>query len=160
MIRYRQASANAVEQWVIQPTRSMSWREVKILIAVVTLVSIAIGALFYVLGYPLVLPFSGLEAAAVAAAFYIVMRDGLAREVISLYPGQVVVETGRKQVDRRAEFNRAWVRVELHRSPRGYYPSRLSLASHGRRLELGRFLTNGEREALATSLINAIGKTR
>ena len=63
-------------RWVVQPTRSMTWGEAKIFITAVTIVSIAIGAWFYAHGYPLVLPFSGLEALAVAIAFYIVLRDG------------------------------------------------------------------------------------
>ena len=50
--------------------------------------------------------------------------------------------------------------LALARSPRRWYPNRLSITSHGHRVELGRFLTNGEREALATALINAIEKNR
>ena len=58
------------------------------------------------------------------------------------------------------QFDRAWARVELSHSPRRWYPSRLSITSHGRFVELGHFLTNGEREALASELINAIEKNR
>jgi len=147
-------------RWVVQPTRSMTWGEAKIFIAAVTVVSIAIGTWFYAHGYPLVLPFSGLEALAVAIAFYIVLRDGENREVISLFAERVVVEKGRNRPEIRAEFERAWVRVELSHSPRRWYPSRLSIASHGRFVEVGHFLTNGEREALASELINAIEKNR
>lgn len=147
-------------RWVVQPTRSMTWGEAKILIAAVTTVSIAIGAWFYAHGYPLVLPFSGLEALAVAIAFYIVLREGENREVISLFPERVVIEKGRSRPDTREEFERAWARVELSHSPRRWYPSRLSISSHGRFIEVGKFLTNGEREALAAELINAIEKNR
>ncbi len=147
-------------RWVVQPTRSMTWGEAKIFITAVTIVSIAIGAWFYAHDYPLVLPFSGLEALAVAIAFYIVLRDGENREVISLFAERVVVEKGRNRPDTREEFDRAWARVELSHSPRRWYPSRLSIASHGRFVEVGHFLTNGEREALASELINAIEKNR
>ena len=147
-------------RWVVQPTRSMTWGEAKIFITAVTIVSIAIGAWFYAHGYPLVLPFSGLEALAVAIAFYIVLRDGENREVISLFAERVVVEKGRNRPDTREEFDRAWARVELSHSPRRWYPSRLSIASHGLFVEVGHFLTNGEREALASELINAIEKNR
>jgi uncharacterized membrane protein len=143
-------------QWVLQPTRSMTWREAKVFIAAVALVSIGIGMWFFVQGFPLVLPFSGLETLAVAAAFYTVMREGENREVVSLFPRQLVVEKGRRRADVRAEFDRLWVRVELVHSPRRWYPSRLLLTSHGRPVELGRFLTNGEREALASALDRAI----
>jgi len=147
-------------RWVVQPTRSMTWGEAKVFIGVVTIVSVAIGVWFYAHGYPLVLPFSGLEALAVAIAFYIVLREGENREVISLFPERVVIEKGRTHPDTREEFERAWARVELSHSPRRWYPSRLSITSHGRFIEVGHFLTNGEREALASELINAIEKNR
>jgi len=151
---------NGDARWVIQPTRSMTWGEAKIFIACVAGVSFAIGLWFLAHGYPLVLPFSGLETLAVAIAFYIVLREGENREVISVLADQVVIEKGRREADVRAEFDRSWARVELSRSPRRWYPSRLSIASHGRFVELGNFLTNGEREALASALINAIEKNR
>ncbi len=146
--------------WVIQPTRSMTWREAKIFVAAVTCVSLAIGIWFLLHGYPLVLPFSGLEAIAVAIAFYVVLRDGERREVVSLYANEVVVEKGRRHAELRTAFDRNWARVVLSQSRRGWYPSRLTIGSHGRRVELGGFLTNGERQALARDLINAIEKNR
>ncbi|MFT4560729.1 MAG: putative membrane protein [Gammaproteobacteria bacterium] len=147
-------------KWVIKPTRSMSWREAKIFVAAVSALSLGIGLWFLCRGYPFVLPFSGLEALAVAIAFYIVLRDGENREVISIFPRTVVIEKGRYEPNFHAEFDRTWVKVVLARSPRGWYPSRLSITSHGRATELGSFLTNGEREALAIALINAIEKNR
>jgi len=152
--------SDSAETWVIRPTRSMSWGEAKIFIAVVTAVSLAIGIWFMYHGYPLVLPFSGLEALAVAIAFYVVMREGENREVVSVSGHRIVIEKGRDQAETRAEFDCSWARVELSQSPRRWYPSRLAITSHGRFVELGRFLTNGERQALARALINAIEKNR
>jgi uncharacterized membrane protein len=160
MIRRINNDSDSVETWVLQPTRSMTWREAKIVVAAVAVVSLAIGVWFLYQGFPLVLPFSGLEALAVAIAFYIVVRDGEHREVVSVYQRRIVIEKGREQANSRAEFDCSWARVELTQSPRRWYPSRLSITSHGRYVELGRFLTNGERQALARALINAIEKTR
>ena len=160
MIRQLPVEKECDAKWLIQPTRSMSWRDAKIFVGVVTVVSLGIGVWFLSHGYPLVLPFSGIEALAVAVAFYVVLRDGENREVISIFPARVVVEKGRKQADVTVEFDRNWTRVILARSPRRWYPSRLSISSHGQSMELGSFLTNGEREALATALINAIEKNR
>lgn len=160
MIRRILTEPNSDEAWVLQPTRSMSWREAKILVGVVTACSLAIGFWFLYQGYPFVLPFSGLEALAVALAFYFVLSAGEVREVITVEQAQIVVERGRDKALERAVFDRAWVKVELARSPRGWYPNRLQIRSHGRIAELGKFLTNGEREALAEALINAIEKNR
>ncbi|MFP6782522.1 MAG: DUF2244 domain-containing protein [Gammaproteobacteria bacterium] len=160
MIRQLPVGEDCDAKWVIQPTRSMSWRDAKIFIAVITLVSLGIGLWFFSRGFPHVLPFSGLEALAVAIAFYVVLREGENREVISVFPARILIEKGRNQPDETAELDRHWSRVVLARSPRRWYPNRLSITSHGHRVELGRFLTNGEREALATALINAIEKNR
>lgn len=160
MIKQLPVEDDCDAKWVIQPTRSMSWRDAKIFVCVVTVVSLGIGVWFLTHGYPLVLPFSGLEALAVAVAFYVVLRDGENREVISIFPARVVVEKGRKKADLTAEFDRHWTTVLLARSPRRWYPNRLSIRAHGQSIELGSFLTNGEREALATALINAIEKNR
>ena len=158
MIEKVAATGCAEAVWIIRPTRSMTWRQAKQFIAVVTIISLAIGAWFLYRGFPLVLPFSGLEALAVAAAFYIVLRDGERREVITIAADTVTVEKGRRQAEVQVSFERAWARVFLEQSARRWYPSRLSIASHGRSIELGDFLTNGERQALATALINAIDK--
>jgi uncharacterized membrane protein len=160
MISTFQAEAGCDGKWVIRPTRSMSWREAKLFIALVSVVSLGIGLWFLSRGYPFVLPFSGLEALAVGIAFYVVLRDGENREVITIFAHTIVVEKGRREPNFHVEFDRTWVKVVLARSPRQWYPSRLSIMSHGRSTELGSFLTNGEREALATALINAIEKNR
>jgi len=50
------------------------------------------------------------------------------------------------------EFRRPWVRLEMRRAPVGHWPSRLLLASQGRSVEVGAFLTEDERVALKTRL--------
>ncbi len=146
--------------WVLQPTRSLSWPEARRVVLLVAAASFAIGIFFLCLGYPLVLPFSGLEALAVALAFYVVLRDGDHREVVRLAGEELVIERGRRTPSERAAFNRHWVRVELARSRFRHHPSRLLVGSQGRQLELGRFLTDGERENFCRELINALGKNR
>lgn len=146
--------------WELSPTRSMTWAQAKQFIVVVTVVSLAIGGFFFAYGYPFVIPFSGLEAAAVAAAFYLVLRDGERREVLRFEGDALVVESGKRQVERREVFNRYWVRVEITGSRYRYHPTRLVLSAHGRHLEVGRFLTDGERESFSRILVNALMKNR
>lgn len=147
-------------KWVIQPTRSMTWKEARHFILLVTVISISIGTWFWSLGFPMILPFSGLEALAVAAAFYVVLRDGEKREVVSISDREIIVEKGRLSPELRESFELAWVRIHLINSPLRWHPTRLFLESHGRSVELGDFLTNGERESIAFELINAIKKNR
>jgi len=146
--------------WVLQPTRSLNWVQARRVIAVIAVISCAIGGVFAWHGLPLVLPFSGLEALAVAVAFYICVREGERREVVRLEGDRLIIESGLGAIERRHEFNRFWVRVELRRPRARHHPTRLLLTMHGREVELGRFLTDGERDYLSRSLINALNKNR
>ncbi|MEQ8663001.1 MAG: DUF2244 domain-containing protein [Gammaproteobacteria bacterium] len=146
--------------WVLSPTRSMTWPQAKRFLLGVALVSAAIGGFFFALGMPLVLPFSGLEVAAVSAAFYVVLREGERREVIRLDGDLLVIERGLRRLEERREFNRFWVQVELQAAGSRLHPRRLLVGAHGEQVELGSFLTDGERESFARTLINALRKNR
>ena len=138
----------------------MTWSQAKRFIALVTAMSALIGGVLAGSGYWLVMPFSGLEALAVAVAFYLVLRDGERREWVRIEDDQLVIETGRRECEQRHEFNGLWVRVQLARSIYRYHPTRLLIGSRGRAIEVGRFLTDSERETFSQSLINALKKKR
>ena len=144
--------------WLLRPTRSMSWPEAKRFILLVTLMCLSIGAAFAGVGLWMVMPCCGIEA--LALAFYVVLRDGERRELVRFEGDQLVIETGKRKLEQRHEFNCLWLRVHLSRSSRRHHPTRLLVGSHGRAIELGRFLTDGERETFSRSLINALKKNR
>jgi uncharacterized membrane protein len=146
--------------WLLRPTRSMTWPQAKRFILLVTLMCATIGGTFAFFGLWMVMPFSGIEALGVAVAFYLVLRDGERRELVRIEGDQLVIETGNRQLERRHEFYCQWVRVNLARSRFRHHPTRLFVGSHGRAIELGRFLTDGERETFSRSLINALKKNR
>ena len=146
--------------WVLRPTRSFSWAQAYWLIGGVGAFLAVIGGGFYAMGYPLVLPFSGIEIAALSTAFYLVLREGECQEVVRLDDAFLVVERGRGEVEQTEKFDRFWVTVELIRPHYRSHPSRLTLRCQGRTLEVGRFLTENERKRLAVSLINAVRKNR
>jgi uncharacterized membrane protein len=150
----------STQLWVIAPARALSWPEAKRVLCLISLLPACSGLLFLWHGAPLVLPFAGIEIALLWIAFYYVIRDGEQREIVRIEGSQVWVEKGRFQPTEIHTFDLAWVRVELRRNPHSWYPNRLCLASHGREVVLGQFLTDGERIELAQSLINAIHKTR
>lgn len=160
MITALEAPDAPTQCWVLKPTRSMTWPEARRFLIGVAVVSFAIGGFFLVRGFPLVLPFSGIEVVAVAAAFWVVLRDGEQREVVRIEGDTVVIERGERGPKDRFEFNRPWVRVELQTSRYRYHPSRLLVAYRGSTLELGRFLNEAERRDFARILINALGKNR
>lgn len=59
---------------------------------------------------------------------------------------------------REVVFPRHWAQVKLHVPVSRLHPSRLTIESHGRRCEVGNFLTEEERRGLARRLAHAIGR--
>ena len=55
-------------------------------------------------------------------------------------------------------FPRHWARVKLRRPHSRLHPSSLTIESHGRRCEVGSFLTEQERRGLAQRLTRLIGR--
>ncbi len=153
-------TSNQASTWVIQPHRTLTWQQAKSYLWVISLIPTLSGCLFLWFGAPLILPFAGLEIALLWAAFYWVIREGAYFEVIRIEGDHVIVSKGRKRPTETHKFPLAWVAVDLRGAPYRWHPSKLYVGSHGRRVSLGEFLTDGERAALARSLINAIEKTR
>jgi uncharacterized membrane protein len=145
--------------WIVRPTRSLTWPEAKRWLCVLSSIPLASGLLFLWFGVPLVLPFAGLEILFLWAAFWYVHWTGQWREVIRLTPRHLVIEKGRHCPEQRYQYERAWVGIRFDER-RGWLPSRLKVGSHGRAADIGSFLAEGERRALALALINALEKTR
>lgn len=158
MIRELQAAHGGNRTFVIAPNRSMTWKELLLAYCIIAVVSLAIAGYFWIQGLTLVLPFSGLELLALGAALYITAWRGGAQEVVTITDDSVSVETGRSGPARRHDFKRYWTRVVLQRPWAAWHPSKLLLRSHGREVEVGRFLNEEERRGLAEILQSAIHK--
>jgi uncharacterized membrane protein len=143
-------------RWIIRPNQSLSWRGVLRVYAVVALCLLGISVAFALHGFWPVLPFAGLELLALGAAFYLCLSRSQRREIVSIDADIVRVEKGRRQAEERWECPSAWARVQLEKSPIAWYPSRLLIAYQGRRVEIGRFLSEDERVALADALRRGI----
>ena len=156
MIHELKASQDQRRTFVIAPNQSMSGKELLLVFIGIAGVTLAIGAYFWLHGLTLVLPFSGLEVLALGVALYITAWRGGAREVITITDDSICVETGRSRPEQRHDFQRYWTKVVLRRPWVAWYPSKLLLCSHGREIEVGRFLNEEERRGLAKVLRSAI----
>lgn len=134
----------------------MTWREAKRFLVLLTACGALIGACFAASGFSLVIFFILLEVGALSAAFYLVIRDGEQREVVRFDGDRLLIETGRRKLERCTEFNRYWTRVELLESGNRCHPAKLLVSSGRRALELGRFLTETERADFAKTLSDAL----
>lgn len=135
--------------WTIKRNCSASPRQLALVFASIVAVSFAAGAAFAAQGLWLVLPFVGLEALAVAAAFFLYGRHAADHERIELRDGVITVRRvdGTRATEWRARS--AWTRVEAH-------GAHVYLAAHGARIEVGRHLAHERRAALARQLRQAL----
>lgn len=124
-------------------------RQVLLVLAATALVNLVIGVAFAVVGLWPVLPFAGLEVAALAVAFYLCGRHATDYERITIAPGRLVLEVSESDCVRTHEFNPSWVRLVASRAAGDL---RLALRSHGKEIEIGRHLDADGREQFAATL--------
>ena len=141
---------------MIRPNQSLSWRQAIQVYAAIAIVCLGIGIAFALHGFWTVLPFAGLEILVLGAAFYMCLTRSQIREVVSVNASTVAVEKGRQTPEERWECPRAWAQVRLEKPHISWYPSRLAIAFQGRQVELGAFLNEEERRALAAELQQVI----
>ena len=151
----RDAAGNVI--FVIWPHSALTWAGMRRLLCALTAAIAAVAVWFAFQGAWLVLPFAGLEALVVCGGIYLNARWAVTREVVRLDGRDLIVSRGARHLVEIGRLSRHWTRVALLRDPRGWYPSRLLLESHGRRIELGSALAEPERERLAEALRAQLG---
>jgi uncharacterized membrane protein len=146
-------------RFLIRPNRSLSWPLVVRFYLVMVAVSMGIGATFALRGAWMVLPFAGLEMLVLGGALYVVARRGTHWQMVAIHDDLVEITDHRHGFDQRETFKRAWVQVELSRPAFMGHPTRLTLGSHGRRVEIGVCLNDDDRRYLADELAQAVRST-
>ena len=136
---------------------SISPRALAVLLALIACFAFAIGVAFALHGAWPILPFAGLEVAALAVAFYLNGRHAADYERIALEDGSLVVEVRDGEQVATHRFNLHWVQLDVSETPRDV---RLALRSHGRELEIGRHLDGPGRERLAQEVRGRLAQAR
>ena len=151
--------ASSRQTFVLRPHRSLSGRGFLILMAVYGAVSFGAGLAFYSMGAWPVLGFCGLDVALVWWAFRVNYRSARETEIIDVSPAELSVRSrdarGRESV---RSLNPYWLRVETHELAGDV--CELRLASKGRWVVVGRFLSDPERRELAQALRAAVAAAR
>ena len=143
-------------RFVLSPNCSISWRELVAFYLLTCVVALAVGLFFTLQGLWLVLPFSGLEMLALGIGLYVTSRKVYRREVITLDPHCMRVEKGVRKVHQSWEFKTSWVRV-IDECPNDRSAGRmLTISGSGESVEIGNFLANSEKDALAFQLKDCI----
>ena len=136
---------------------SISPQALAVLLALTAGFAFAIGIAFALYGAWPILPFAGLEIAALAAAFYLNGRHAADYERIALEEGLLVVEVRDGERVAAHRFNPQWVRLETCETRRDV---RLALRSQGSELEIGRHLDAPGRERLAQEVRGRLAQAR
>jgi uncharacterized membrane protein len=116
--------------------------------AALAALGLGIGAAFWWLGAPAVLPLAGAELLLVGSAFWVCSRHAADAETITLADRELKVEHRFGPVVDAAAFRAEWVRVE----PVHGEGSLLELSGQGQRIRVGRYLRPELRSALAREL--------
>jgi len=150
-------ASNVVDfSFIARPNCSLSTRSMLSLLALITLVSLTIAIGFTIMGAWLILPFAGLELAALAYAFYLIHCHSHDYESISINEDQVAIEKHDYKITNRVIFQRYWAQVLLQDLPNG--EQLLFLRSHGKKVQFGSSLMNNEqRQQLARQLKQLVG---
>ncbi|HIF18610.1 MAG TPA: DUF2244 domain-containing protein [Cycloclasticus sp.] len=137
---------------VLMPNSSLSFRQAVLFFVGISTVSLTIALLLYFMGLWLVLPFSGLELLVLGYCLLLTLKKCGVQEVITITDKVIRVERGLHTVKERSELPLGWVRVELEKPKYRGHATSLIIKSHGKRIEVGRFLVESERESLAKQL--------
>ena len=135
---------------------SLSWDNCKILIYAVASFGLLIGLIGLVLGYPLILPFCGIEVLAFAAAFYFVQLKGKIREIIKFDGDMIIVKQYLRGKTLSIKANKRWVLVQLQRPTTPLEVLKLYISYSGKTIELGSFLNESEKSRFANLLKRAL----
>ena len=149
-----QASFDAV----IHPYRSLNARGLKALFAVLIAMNVLAAILLTSLGGWPVLPFLGLDVAAVYFAFRLSYDQVRAFERVTINGETLKVErVDRKGARREWTFPSYWVSVWVDDDE---VRTTVTLRSHGRSLEIGSFLPPFERKDFAEALRRALSEAK
>lgn len=143
---------------VLIPNCSLTPATAALFFGILFLSSLAFALFFSLRGLWPVLPFWGLEMLGLGLALHLSLRRRHVRQELILTDAQIWVTTTSSAGEEKQQFSRHWASVRL-RSPRtNLHPSRLTIESHGRALEIGQFLTEEERRSLAGRLQTLVGR--
>jgi len=142
---------------VLRPNRSSSWKESMIFLSIISALALIVAIVFLVLGFWMILPFTGLELLLLATCLFVVAREGQRCQVISINEKSLKIAKGWSRNDKLGpeeeyEFPLAWVRLIIETSNKRWYPDKLLIGSSGKFVEVGEFLPENERKDLAEML--------
>jgi len=145
---------------VLRPYRSLSPRGFMLVMGALVACSFTAGLAFWSMGAWPIVGFFGLDILLVQFAFRANYRQARAFEEIAVYRDRMTVRrTSARGATSEADFNPYWARIEVERHPEAGV-TRVTIASHGKRLDIAGFLGPWERESFVKALSAALAEAR
>lgn len=139
-------------RYLLTPNRSMSWQgNMRIWLALCAVSAVIVTGMS-LLGAWVILPFAGLELAALAAGFYHSSRQCQKQEVLVLAPDVIRLEKGMKKKQMEWEMPRRYTRVWQDEQRHPFTPAKLHLQFRNQEIPLGGFLNMDDTDALLAIL--------
>jgi uncharacterized membrane protein len=142
----------------LTPNCSLTPHGAALFFGTICVVSFTIAGTLAVHGLWPVFPFAGLEMGVLGWALNASLRRRHHSQTIVVTEDQIAIRTRSRGHCEQIEFSRHWAQVKLRGADTHLHPSRLTIESHGRSYEVGSFLTEEERRALAKRLMRLVGR--
>ncbi len=156
MVKVSKVDSRDSYRIVLSPNCSITWRELVLFYLFTCLVAITVGLFFTLQGMWMVPPFSGLEILALGIGLYLTSRKVYRKEVITLDTDRTRIEKGVQRAVQSWEFKTPWVRIIDEPRDGRNSRRRLAIGMHGAVVEVGSFLADSEKDALAFQLKGCI----
>lgn len=148
-------SSDDITRIELSPNKSATWKEVKILISVVSAIVLAIALAWSFMGAWLILPFAGLEVGLLAILMYRVSLYCHSRQVVTISPRSITFECGIKQPFFRWQFTRTSAHVSVLEADSEFDRPRMILTDDTISIQLGEFLNQQDCQLARTSFQQA-----
>lgn len=139
-------------QIVLRPNLSWTWQYNLYLLYTLTTLSLMIGIGFMVVGAWVILPYSVLELSVLFACMYYCIKKCERQEVITVTDYLVKIERGTRTPSESWQYQRLWSNFMVQKPRHPWDPALVAIRSHGKELELGNFLSRGDKQELIRQL--------
>jgi uncharacterized membrane protein len=141
----------------LAPNCSLTLSGARIFFGATCLFSLSFALFFVLQGFWPVLLFWALEMLGLGVALHASLRRRDYTQTVVITDSCVSLVTRSQHGEAKQEFARHWAKVRLRSPPRRLGVSRLTIECYGRAYEVGSFLTEEDRCALAQRLSGLVG---
>lgn len=145
---------NAAFTYFKRHASSLDLRLLLLVFGSLALFSLVIAVGFAAAGAWLIIPFAGVEIAALGTVAWLVLRRAGDFERLAVHGDRILVEVRERGLAQQFEFNRCWAQLVTGAA------GSVALRSHGREVEIGRCCCEESRRTLARELRSRLGGGR